>query len=383
MILRLIQDRLEKDLAMNPAVALVGARQCGKTTLARSLGGRYFDLEQDSDRLRLDLEWEKLIGGKELAVLDEAQTWPEVFPRLRGAIDADRRRFGRFLLLGSVSPALMTHVSESLAGRLAILELTPLLLPELSGPARERLWPLGGFPDGGVLDTKAYPRWQSSYLTLLAQRDLPAWGLPAKPQVISRLLKMVAAVNGQAWNASQIGQSLGLDYKTVNSYLDYLSGTFLVRRLLPYQTNMRKRLVKTPKVYWRDSGLLHAMLNVVDSEHLLSQPWVGASWEGFVVEQTIGVLLATGRQFDAYYFRTSDQHEIDLVLDLAGKLWAVEIKLTSAPSHSDLSRLEQAADLIGAKRRILVSRTSNVVANQATASCNLEALLELLQKAGG
>lgn len=180
------------------------------------------------------------------------------------------------------------------------------------------------------MDAKAYPRWQSSYLTLLAQRDLPAWGLPAKPQVISRLLKMVAAVNGQAWNASQLGQSLGLDYKTVNSYLDYLTGTFLVRRLLPYQTNMRKRLVKTPKVYWRDSGLLHAMLNVVDSEHLLSQPWVGASWEGFVVEQTIGLLLATGRQFDAFYFRTSDRHEIDLVLDLGGKLWAVEIKLTSA-----------------------------------------------------
>jgi len=378
MLKRLVQQELEKRLASTPAAALVGARQCGKTTLARSLGGHYFDLEQEADRVRLDVQWEELVNGRKLIVLDEAQSWPEVFPRLRGAIDSNRRRNGRFLLLSSVSPALMVRVSESLAGRLSLLELTPFLWPELNKPSRNRLWFHGGYPDGGVLNGKGYPNWQTDYLSLLAQRDLPAWGLPAKPQMISRLLKMVAAVNGQQWNASQVGQSLGLDYKTVNTYMDFLEGAFLVRRLLPYQTNIHKRLVKAPKVFWRDGGLVHAMLNVGKPRDLLSQPWVGASWEGFVIEQAIGVLSATARQFEAFYFRTSDQHELDLVLDFGGNLWAVEIKLTSSPTTANLDRLKTAADLIGAKRRFLVSRTSKTVESATMMSCNLEAFLDVL-----
>lgn len=380
MFQRILQRELEHALLHTPAAALVGARQCGKTTQARALGGHYFDLEQEPERLRLDLQWDRLIAGKELIILDEAQSWPDVFPRLRGAIDADRQHNGRFLLLGSVSPSLMVKVSESLAGRLALLELTPFLWPELDGPAQQRLWFCGGYPDGGALNLKSYPRWQNSYLTLLAQRDLPHWGLPAKPQVTSRLMKMLAALTGQNWNASRVGQSLGLDYKTINSYLDFLAGAFLIRRLLPYQTNVKKRLVKTPKVYWRDSGLLHALMNVPDARSLLSQPWVGASWEGFVIEQAIGVLSAAGIQFEPFYFRTSDQHELDLVLDFGGKLWAVEIKLTSAPSSSDLARLEKAADLIGAKRRFLVSRTAKPAQSRTTLSCDLDVFLKTLQK---
>ena len=262
-----------------PAVAVVGPRQCGKTTLARSLGGRYFDLEQEPDRLRLDLEWENLANGRELIILDEAQTWPEVFPRLRGTIDRDRKRNGRFLLLGSVSPSLMARVSESLAGRLAIVALTPLLQSELGNESqRQRVWLCGGYPDGGVLDGRGFPVWQRNYLDLLTQRDLPNWGLPAHAQTTRRLLQMLAAVHGQEWNASQVGKSLALSYHTVNSYLDYLEGAFLVRRLPAYRANIRKRLVKRPKVYWRDTGLLHALLNVSDQAALLSQPWVGASW---------------------------------------------------------------------------------------------------------
>jgi len=230
MITRRINKMLQKRLASYPAVALVGPRQSGKTTLAGSLGGKYFDLEQESDRLRLDLEWDMLIADKALIILDEAQTWPEIFPRLRGAIDNKRKQFYRFLLLGSVSPALMTQVSESLAGRLSVLELTPLLLSELeTGASRQRLWMLGGYPDGGVLGKPAYPVWQKDYLSLLVQRDLPNWGLPARSQVTQRLLKMLAATHGQEWNASQIGKSLGLSYHTVNSYLDYLEGAFLIR----------------------------------------------------------------------------------------------------------------------------------------------------------
>jgi hypothetical protein len=381
MIARRVQRQLRERLAASPAVALVGPRQCGKTTLAQSMAGVYFDLEQESERLRLDLEWDALTAGRSLAILDEAQSWPEIFPRLRGAIDGDRGRTGRFLLLGSVSPSLMVRVSESLAGRLSVVELTPFLQAELKAKAsRERHWLCGGYPDGGVLKPGAYPRWQLDYLALLAQRDLPMWGLPSKPQTTERLLRMLAAVHGQMWNASRVGQSLGLSYQTVNSYLDYLAGAFLIRRLPPYQANIGKRLVKSPKVFWRDSGLLHALLNVSDKGALLSQPWVGASWEGFVIEQVIGELSSLGCAFEAYYFRTSDQHELDLALDLGSERWAVKIKLTSSPGPADMSRLEKTADLIGASRRFLVSQVGKSAGNEKRASCNLRGLLERLRR---
>jgi hypothetical protein len=363
---------------------LSGPRQCGKTTLARSLGGIYFDLEQEADQLRLDLEWDSLAAGKTLVILDEAQSWPQVFPRLRGEIDRERRRKGRFLLLGSVSPSLMVQVSESLAGRLSRVELTPFLWTELkSNSSRRRLWMCGGYPEGGVLGPQRYPRWQLDYLAFLVQRDLPAWGLPARPQITDRLLRMLTAVHGQIWNASQVGQSLGLSYQTVNSYLDYLAGAFLVRRLQPYQVNIRKRLVKSPKVYWRDSGLLHALLNVPDERALLAQPWVGASWEGFVIDQAIGMLAACGSHAEAYYFRTSDQYELDLVLDFGKERWAVEIKLTASPGPSDMGRLDKAADMIGATRRFLVSQTRRPTGDDHRASCNLPTLLERLSRLSG
>jgi predicted AAA+ superfamily ATPase len=381
MIARQIQRQLRERLAASPAVALVGPRQCGKTTLAQSMAGVYFDLEQESGRLRLDLEWDALTAGRNLVILDEAQSWPEIFPRLRGAIDEDRGRTGRFLLLGSVSPSLMVRVSESLAGRLSVVELTPFLQAELKAKAsRERHWLRGGYPDGGVLKPGAYPRWQLDYLALLVQRDLPTWGLPSKPRTTDRLLRMLAAVHGQTWNASRVGQSLGLSYKTVNSYLDYLVGAFLIRMLPPYRANIGKRLVKSPKIFWRDSGLLHALLNVSDKGALLSQPWVGASWEGYVIEQVIGELSSRGFAFEAYYFRTSDQHELDLVLELGSERWAVEIKLTSSPGPADMSRLEKTADLIGASRRFLVSQVGKSAGNEKRASCNLRGLLERLRR---
>jgi predicted AAA+ superfamily ATPase len=374
---RLIIERLKT----YPAVALVGPRQCGKTSLAQTMDGIYFDMEQEGDRLRLDLEWESLVAGKNLAILDEAQAWPEVFTRLRGAIDRDRKRMGRFLLLGSVSPSLMIQVSESLAGRLSIIELTPFLQTELKTESqRGRRWLCGGYPDGGVLNRTQYPQWQLDYLTLLAQRDLPNWGLPAKPQTTDRLLRMLAAVHGQTLNASQLGQSLGVSYQTVNSYLDYLAGAFLIRRLQPYRANIRKRLIKSPKIYWRDTGLLHALMNVSDERTLLAQPWVGASWEGFVIEQTIGELSSRGRAFEVYYFRTSDQYELDLVLNYGHELWAVEIKLTASPDHADMAWLDKTADLIGARRRLLVSRVRRSTGDETRASCNLTGFIERLNR---
>ena len=381
MLQRHILPVLKSRLKQYPAVTLVGPRQSGKTTLARSLGGAYYDLEQEADRLRLDLEWNKLVEGRQLIVLDEAQTWPELFPRLRGAIDRHRQRKGRFLLLGSVSPSLMLQVSESLAGRLALVELTPFLLNELAAKAaRKRLWCFGGYPEGGVLAPRRYPRWQLDYLALLAQRDLPNWGLPARPQVTMRMLRMLAALHGQMWNASQLGASLGLSYQTVNGYADYLEGAFLIRRLPPFAANLRKRLVKSPKVYWRDPGLLHALLNVADQRELVAQPWVGASWEGFVIEQILGVLHQADRSFEAFFFRTSDQHELDLVVDLGKSRWAIEIKLSSSPGPQDMDRLNRAADMIGADRRFLISQTEQNVDEGNQVSCNLEWMLEKLER---
>ena len=365
-------------LGSYPAVALLGPRQCGKTTLAKAIGGAYYDLEVESDRLRLDLEWARRTAGDELILLDEAQTWPDVFPRLRTAIDADRGRKGRFLLLGSVAPDLMTQVSESLAGRLSIVELTPFLWSEVSGEVDlQQLWLAGGFPDGGVLTPPAFPQWQRDFLDLLTHRDLPSWGLPAKPQVTDRLVRMLAAVHGQIWNASQIGESLGVSYHTVNDYVDYLAGAFLVRRLPPYLANIRKRLVKRPKLLWRDTGLLHALSSAATFEALVAQPWVGASWEGFVIEQVIGTLRANGAYVEPYFFRTSDGKELDLVLDWGQSVWAIEAKLTASPRRSQLKALGSAADLIGATRRFLVSQTDETVESNDTVSCNLPWLLEL------
>jgi len=229
MIKRDLTDLIKRRLEKNPAVSLVGPRQCGKTTLAKSFEGMYFDLETESDRIKLDAQWPDIIHSDKLIILDEAQTVPEIFPRLRSAIDTQRKRMGRFIILGSVSPALMQQVSESLAGRLGLIELTPFLLNELPKKPVDDLWLYGGYPDGGILDASQYFHWQNDYLTLLAQRDLPQWGLPAKPLTIQRLLKMIAAVHGQNWNASQIGSSMGLNYQTINSYLDYIQGCFMVR----------------------------------------------------------------------------------------------------------------------------------------------------------
>jgi predicted AAA+ superfamily ATPase len=192
------------------------------------------------------------------------------------------------------------------------------------------------------------------------------------------MLRMLAALHGQEWNASQVGSSLGLSYHTVNSYLDYLTGAFLVRRLMPYQANIKKRLVKSPKVYWRDSGILHALLNVADDKSLLNQPWVGASWEGFVIEQAIGTLSAHGTLFDAYYFRTSDQHELDLVLDFGQELWAAEIKLTSDPGTAAMAKLDKTADMIKAHRRFLISQTTRATGKGKSVSCGLPEFLDHL-----
>ena len=368
---RIYTRRVRETLSRFPAAAILGPRQSGKTTLAKRLGGVYFDMETAGSAARLDAEWDALARGRRLVIIDEAQQAPAVFNRLRGTIDADRKRNGRFLLLGSVSPSLMTNVAESLAGRLGLVRITPFILPELSPGRLDDLWLRGGYPDGGILVPTMFPDWQANYLEALVSRDLPQWGLPAKPQQTMRLLAMLAASHGQPLNASQLGTSLALDHKTVLRHCDFLEGAFLIRRLPAFSGNVRKRVVRRPRAYWRDSGLLHALMNVEDLDQLYRQPWLGQSWEGFVIEQTLATVAAAGKRVQPFFFRTSDGFELDLLLDWGTERWAVEVKLTSNPSADMVARLHKTADMVGADRRILICRIQRSIENPTVLVTNL------------
>jgi predicted AAA+ superfamily ATPase len=217
----------------------------------------------------------------------------------------------------------------------------------------------------------------------MAQRDLPAWGLPARPQVTDRLLHMLSAVHGQVWNASALGQSLGLSYHTVNGYLDYLEGAYLIRRLAPWSGNLRKRLVRSPKVYLRDSGLLHALLGIGTRTELLRHPAAGASWEGFVVEQVLGALAAAGVQPEPHFLRTSDGYEIDLLLKLGTRLVAIEVKLSASAAPHDLARLERAADFVAAEHRYLVCQAPEPAASATRGVLDLASAIARFAKLAG
>ena len=379
MIRRKLANTIISRLKQFPAVALLGPRQSGKTTLAKTFSGRYYDLEVEQERLRLDIQWDEITQSDRLIILDEAQSYPEIFPRIRSAIDNRRDTMGRFMILGSVSPGLMKQVSEYLTGRIALCELSPFYIDEVRRKGLDNLWLVGGFPDGGILKRDRFPLWQKNYLDVLAMRDLPQWGLPATPQVIQRLFRMLAVSNGNLWNASQIGKSMGLSYHTANSYLNYLEQAYLIRRLQPFHVSIRKRLVKSPKVYWRDTGLLHSLQGVTSSDDLIVQPWVGFSWEGFVIEQILICLEAQGTHYEAYFFRTNDGHELDLLLILGGKKWGFEIKLSGSPGRDEFDRLHKAAEMVGVDRKVLISRTRREIEGADVVSTNLHGVLRLLQ----
>ena len=381
MIKREMASIVKERLRAFPAVAILGPRQAGKTTLARTFSKIYYDLEIEEDRLKADLQWNDIIASDKPVVLDEAQNYPEIFPRIRSAIDAARGRKGRFLLLGSVSPGLMKEVSESLAGRIALCELTPFSITEIDKAKDDELWLEGGYPDGGILGDRNYPVWQNNYLDLLSMRDLPVWGLPAKPPAIRRFFTMLAIGHGNAWNASQMGKSLGVSYHTATSYLNYLEQAFLIRRIYPYHDNLKKRLTKSPKVYWRDSGLLHSLLRLNTFDDLISHPRVGASWEGWVIGQILDFLNNTGTQYDGpYYLRTNDGYEIDLIISLSGTVYTIEIKLTSSPSQGDMQRLRKTSALIGGTTAVLISRTRDHLVSDALISTNPRMFLKYLKK---
>ena len=335
---RSLQPALADDLAHAPAVVLLGPRQVGKTTLAlelaRSRPHVYLDLESERDVGRLaQAELYLESQRRRLVILDEIHRVPGLLPILRGQIDAARRAgigAGLYLLLGSASLEVLKQSGETLAGRVAFRELGPLHVGE-TGPGRmEDLWLRGGFPPSLTAPTDARSlRWREDFIRTYLERDVPQFGPRIAAQALRRLWTMLAHHQGGLLNMAQLARNLGVDVKTVGSYIDLLCDLLLLRRLTPWHASLGKRLVRTPKVYLRDSGLLHALLGIPTMDTLLSHMVVGASWEGFCIET---LLACAPDGVSAYFYRTSAGAEIDLLLAWpGGELWAVEIKRSLAP----------------------------------------------------
>lgn len=338
MIERRIKQRLIEAIDDAPAVALLGPRQVGKTTLAQEIGDTrpsiYLDLESSADRAKLaDPEAYLASHEDELVILDEVHRAPELFQSLRGLIDRGRRKgkkAGRFLLLGSASVDLLQQSGESLAGRISYLELGPFDALEAPTDDLETLWARGGFPSSFLASSDATSfRWRQDFIRTYLERDIPQLVPRLPAETLRRLWTMLAHNQSELLNAANLARALAIDNKTVARYLDLLVDLLLVRRLQPWHSNAGKRLVKSPKVYVRDSGIVHALLRLPTREDVLGHPVVGGSWEGFVIESLVA---AAPEGTDASFYRTAAGAEIDLLLTLPGDvLWAVEIKRGSAP----------------------------------------------------
>jgi uncharacterized protein len=330
---------LEDELAHTPAVALLGPRQVGKTTLALELadkhpGSIYLDLESEADRFKLS-EPEIYLSEHidKLVILDEVHRAPGLFPILRGMIDRARRRgyrAGRYLLLGSASLDLLKQSGESLAGRIAYLELGGLLLPEVGEDKLDTLWLRGGFPESFTSASHARSlTWRQNFIRTYLERDIPQFGPRIAAETLRRFWTMLAHHQSGLLNVAQLARNLGVDGKTAASYIDLLCDLLLVRRLQPWHDNLGKRLVKSPKTYVRDTGLLHALLTIGTREQLLGHPVIGASWEGFCIETAIA---SAPRDTQAYFYRASGGAEIDLLLALPNEeRWAIEVKRSLTP----------------------------------------------------
>lgn len=335
---RRIENDLRGLLAEYPAVALLGPRQVGKTTLAlevsRTRDSVYLDLESYADQARLsDPELYLSDHEQSLVVLDEVHRAPELFNSLRGLIDSGRRRgrrSGRFLLLGSTSMNLLRQSGESLAGRIAYLELGPLDALEIEWEDRDRLWVRGGFPDSFLADDDGRSlRWRENFIRTYLERDVPQLGPRIPAETLRRFWTMLAHSQGGTLNIAALARGLGVDGRTISGYMDLMVDLLLVRRLTPWRQNVGKRLVKSPKIYVRDSGIVHALLGLESKEDVLGHPIVGPSWEGFVVETLLSI--APDRT-DASFYRASGGAEIDLLLTLPGcGTWAIEIKRSLNP----------------------------------------------------
>lgn len=359
MIERSATSAVLQSLREAPAVCLLGPRQVGKTTLAlgvaQQLGGLYLDLESDSDRAKLaDPEAYLALHLDKLVVLDEVHRQPNLFQPLRGLIDRARREGrgpGRYLLLGSAALDLLRQSGESLAGRLHFVELTPFHAAERTGTAVDTLWVRGGFPPSLLAgDDLASVRWRRNFIRTYLEREIPQFGPRVAAETLGRFWTMLAHRQGAPLNTAELGRSLGADTKTVTRYVDLLADLLLLRRLPPWHANVGKRLVKSPRVYLRDSGIVHTLLGIGTHEELLAHPVAGASWEGFVIE-SLQAAVPEGTQ--ASYYRTSGGAEIDLLLRLpGGELWAVEVKRSTAPVPS--RGFHEASTDLRPQRRVVV-----------------------------
>jgi hypothetical protein len=326
-----IQQSIVQGLARHPAVALLGPRQCGKTTLARQVaagaGARIFDLENPDDAAALENPMLALESLRGLVVLDEVQRRPELFPVLRVLMDRESAP-AKFLLLGSASPFLVRSVTESLAGRVAFIDLQGFSLDEVGVADLSRLWARGGFPRSFLAeDENSSHGWRRDFIRTFIEKDFSTLGLGTTPSSLGRLWQMAAHYHGQTLNASEIGRALGESYKTVQRHLELLEGAFMIRLLRPWFENIGKRLVKSPKLYVRDSGLFHSLLGIGNHESLLGHPKIGASWEGFALEQ----ILARLPKMDAWFWGTQGGAELDLLIQSNGKKIGFEFKVADAP----------------------------------------------------
>lgn len=333
---RALEPTLRQDLHESPVVALLGPRQCGKTTLAKIVAkgwprALYLDLERPSDLRKLS-DPELYLGqaADRLVILDEIQRAPDLFPVLRALVD-EKRRPGRFLLLGSASRDLLRQSSESLAGRIRYRELTPFRFDEIIAEKDELQthWFRGGFPESFLAKTEDQSlRWRQDFVRTFLERDVPSFGVEVRLPLFERFVSMSAHLHGQLLNWNRLGEAAAISVPTARHYVELLEKSFLIRVLPPLEANLSKRLVKSPKLFWRDSGLLHALLELEDLDHLLGHPAVGASWEGYAMEE----ILRMAPEARAFFYRTHAGTELDLVLERGRRRMVFEFKRSSAPS---------------------------------------------------
>ena len=362
MIKRSITDKLLKTISNFPITGIIGPRQVGKTTLAKEVAKHiqkpsiYIDLENPRDYIKLSdpvLFFELHID--KCVILDEIQRMPELFSIIRSMVDL-KREAGRFIILGSASPLLLRQSSQSLAGRIAYIELAGFNILELAKENQSNLWQRGGFPDAFLaIDDSIWLQWLNNYIKTYIERDLPALGLNLSPKTMYHLWTMMAHNHGQLVNYSKIGKSLGLSSTSIKKYIDFLENTFLVRQLHPYYENVKKRIVKSPKVYIRDSGMLHYLLNISTKEDLQGHPIKGHSFEGYVLEQ---IMQKLPLNYQTYFYRTQHGAECDLVITKASKPeMAIEIKYASAPQLTKGNLIS--FDDIGARQNFVITPNSD------------------------
>lgn len=369
-----LKKRLKESLGRSRVVALIGPRQCGKTTLAREwvspLSPNYFDLEDPTSLIRLDEPMTSLGHLQGLVVIDEIQRRPDLFPLLRVLVDR-RPSPARFLILGSASPALLRQASESLAGRIETIVMSGFSLAELGKTAQQQHWLRGGFPPSYLarkeVDSLA---WRKNFIQTFLERDLPQWGINAPPITLLRFLTMLAHFHGQVWNAVEPARSLSVSEPSVRRYLDILSGVFMIYQLQPWHANLKKRQIKAPKIYIRDTGLLHQLLGIRSHQELFAHPKCGFSWEGYIIEE----VLKTVQPEESFFWGTHNGAEIDLLLLKDGQMLGVECKRVDAPRLTpsmriamDNLKLERIAVVYPGTRRYALAENIQAVPFQTIA----------------